>query len=142
MKFNTEKESIDWFVNRLQSKGWTKISSTQAYDKFSYYDVEAEYNGKRVRFELKRRNFNSDKFGDCMCEYSKYRKFLLGIELGEFSKGYLVSLFEDKMVLSDITRPRSIMFKDCPSTTEFENNNYIEKKTVHYGQEIIKDYEE
>lgn len=134
MKFLTEKDSIDYFVKRLEKSGYTNINPTQASNKFCYYDISAEKNGTIFRFELKRRNYPSTRFGDSICEKWKYDNFIEGIRKGEFHKGILVSLFEDCFTMDDITKPYDVDFIYANKTTEFANRNIVEKTMVHYNQ--------
>lgn len=134
MTFNTEKDSIDYFCKRLEQAGYNNINPTQATNKYCYYDIQAEKNNIIFRFELKRRNYTSDRFGDSICEKWKYDNFVDEINKGIFQKGVLVSLFSDILTLDDITKPYDIDYIYANKTTEFENRNIVEKTMVHYKQ--------
>lgn len=141
MKFLTEKDSIDYFVKRLESKGFTNVNPTQSENQYSYYDIESEYRGVKIRWELKRRNYLSTKFGDSICERYKFESFVDGIRNGEFDKGYLVSFFDDILTIDDITKPCDVDFIYANKTTEFANRNVVEKAMCHYKQTNKYKYE-
>lgn len=134
MKFQTEKQSIDFFTTQLTQSGFTNIDCTQVDDKFCYYDINATYGNNRVRFELKNRseNLKSTTYGDSMIELYKYGKFVDDIVNNKISMGYVVSLFEDIYTIHRITDLHSIDQKNCPSTTYFENTNKKDKYCVTY----------
>lgn len=134
MKFHTEKGSIDFFKTQLIQSGFTSVDCTQVTDKYCYYDIQAEYNNKKCRFELKNRseNLKSTTYGDSMIELYKYGKFVDDIVNNKISMGYVVSLFEDIYTIHRITDLHSIDQKNCPSTTYFENTNKKDKYCVTY----------
>lgn len=140
MKFATEQDSIDYLVNRLESKGWVNINPTQSTNPYAYYDIEAEYNGVKVRWECKRRNYKSDKFGDSIMEKYKYDHFIEDIRKGEIDKAFLVSFFEDCLTIDDITYPYDVDFIYANRTTDFSNRNIVQKTMVHYKQDYKYDY--
>lgn len=134
MKFLTEKDSIDYFCKRLEQAGYENINPTQSSDKYCYYDIQAEKNNIKYRFELKRRNYTSNKFGDSICEKWKYDNFVDDIRNGLFNRGVLVSFFDDVFTMDDITKPYDVDFIYANKTTEFENRDIVEKTMVHYKQ--------
>lgn len=135
MKFQTEQDSIDFFRNQLEYSGFTSINATQALDQYSFYDISANYKNKKYKFELKRRDMTSEKYGDSVIEFSKYQKFASEIESGEIRNGFVVSFFDDIYTIDSITSTHKIDQKICPTTTEFENNNKKNKWLVHYQQQ-------
>lgn len=140
MKFSTEQDSINYFVKRLESKGWENINPTQASNSYCYYDIEATYKGKLVRFELKRRNYKSDRFGDSIMEKYKYDNFVEDMRKGVFARGVLVSFFEDCFTIDDVSYPYDVDFVYANKTTDFENRNIVQKTMVHYKQEYKYNY--
>lgn len=138
MTFFTEQESINFFINWLEEKGFTNIVRPE--DQFSYYDLEAEYKHPKMgitkwRFELKRRNIESTKFNDSIIEKSKYDKFIEDIRVGVFDEGRVVTFFKDCMVIDNIKNAKDVTFKMAGATTEFENTKVIEKTFVHFNQD-------
>lgn len=140
MKFLTEQDSINYFVKRLESNGWENVTPTQALNKYSYYDIDATWGNTRVRFELKRRNYPSDKFGDSICEHWKFSNFVEGIRKNEFDKGFLVSFFDDCFTVDDITKPYDVDIIYANKTTDFENRDIVQKNMCHYKQEYKYNY--
>ena len=124
MKFHTEKGSIDFFKTQLIQSGFTSVDCTQA-----------EYHNKKCRFELKRRDMTSDKYGDSVLELSKYANFIEDIVNEKIYKGFVVSFFDDIYTIDDITHNHFLDQKKAPATTEFENTNKKNKWFVHYQQE-------
>lgn len=140
MKFHTEKGSIDFFRTQLIQSGFTSVDCTQVEDKYCYYDIQAEYNNKKCRFELKRRDMTSDKYGDSVLELSKYANFIEDIVNEKIYKGFVVSFFDDIYTIDDITHNHFVDQKKAPATTEFENTNKKNKWFVHYQQEKKFEY--
>lgn len=136
MVFNTERESIAWFMGFLEGKGFINIKETQSEDKFCYYDIEAELPTKkgitRWRFELKRRNFDSEKYGDTIIEKSKYDKFVEDIRNGIMEQGRIVSFFTDVMVIDNVLNAYDVDFKMSGKTTDFNDKRLVQKTFVHY----------
>lgn len=135
MKFQTELDSIKFFCNQLEYSGFTSVDCTQVEDKYCYYDIQATYNNKKCRFELKRRDMTSDKYGDSVLEFSKYGKFVDDIVNEKIYKGFVVSFFDDIYTIDDITHNHFLDQKKAPATTEFENTNKKNKWFVHFKQE-------
>lgn len=140
MKFQTEKESIDYFCNQLEYSGFTGIDCTQVTDKYSYYDISATYKEKKCRFELKRRDLNSYDYGDSIIELSKYGKFIDDIVNEKINHGFVVSFFNDVYTIDNITHTHSIDQWMANATTEFENRNKKTKWFVRYQQEKKFEY--
>ena len=135
MKFKTEKASIEYFCERLESSGFTAIRQTQSLNQFSYYDISATYRGKTYHFELKRRNSHSSKYGDSVIEYHKFQHFVDDISNGYITNGFVVSFFNDIYTIDIITHNHTIKFKEGAATTEFENKEIKKKVFVCYSQE-------
>ena len=135
MKFSTEQDSIDFFTTQLQFSGFTNINATQSLDKYSFYDVYADFKNKKCKFELKRRDKDSTDFNDSIIEMSKYANFLNEIVNGEIDKGYVVSFFNDIYTIDDILSNHSIKSYQANQTTEFENRQKVDKWFVCYKQE-------
>ena len=140
MKFQTEQGSIEFFKNQLIQSGFTSVDCTQVEDKYCYYDIQAEYHNKKCRFELKRRDMSSDKYGDSVLELFKYANFIEDIVNQKIYKGFVVSFFDDIYTIDDITNSHSIQLKQAPATTEFGNTKKKDKWFVHYTQEKKFEY--
>lgn len=119
---------------RLANKGWTNIKSTQETDPFCYYDIEAEYKGKKFRIECKRRNYESNHFGDSICEEWKYNKFKEDYGKGLIDGALLVSFFSDVFTIDNIFEPFDIDYVWANKTTDFANRKIVRKSMVHYKQ--------
>lgn len=135
MKFQTEQDSIDFFTTQLTTSGFTNINATQSLDKYSFYDVYADYKNKKCKFELKRRDKDSTDFGDSVIEMSKYANFLNEIVNGQIDQGYVVSFFNDIYTIDSILNTHTIKSYQANQTTEFENRKKVDKWFVCYNQE-------
>lgn len=138
--FKNEQESINYFVKRLNKAGYQNINATQSSDKFCYYDIEAERNGKKFRFELKRRNFGVDQYDDHLMECSKLVKFESAIKSGEIDAAYLISLCFDGIKISHVLNWAYKDIVKAPQTTDFNRNNYVDKSFVHYTKYHVERY--
>lgn len=140
--FGTEQESIVFFCRFLKDKGYTDINPTQSKDQFSYYDIDATYMGKRFRFELKRRDMMSGLHNDSVIETHKYKKFQTAKEKNEYDFGYLVSFFWDCFTISPIKESNIIGIKHTKGsrTTDFENDEIINKEFVRFNQNVKRNY--
>lgn len=138
MKFTTEKESIDYIKECLLRSGYTAVDCTQSTNPYCYYDMDClRPLGKEMplkyRFELKRRDLDSEHFGDCIIESSKYVHMIKALNKEEIDKAFIINLFNDCWTISDIeTGLCDITCKNAKHTTEFEDNMIIEKIMVHF----------
>lgn len=135
MKFKTELESIEFFCHQLEYSGFTNVQATQLINQYCHYDVQATYNNKKCRFELKRRDFESFTYNDSVIEYSKYKEFVEDIINGQIYKGFVVSFFNDIYTIDDICSEHTLSIKQAAKTTEFDQHAKINKTFVHYQQE-------
>lgn len=135
MKFQTELDSIKFFCNQLEYSGFTGVQATQYVDQYSYYDIQAKWGKKKVRFELKRRDLESDTYNDSVIEYFKYQEFVKDITNGQIDKGYVVSFFNNLYTIDDICSEHTLSIKQAAKTTEFDQNYKINKTFVHYKQQ-------
>lgn len=140
MKFQTEQESIDYFCNQLEYSGFTGVQATQYVNQYSYYDIQAKWGKKKVRFELKRRDLESDTYNDSVIEYSKYKEFVEDITNGQIDRGYVVSFFNDIYTIDNICSEHTLSIKQSPKTTEFDQKTKINKTFVHYKQQTKFQY--
>lgn len=141
MVFHTEKESIDFFVSFLEEKGFYSINATQSENQFSYYDIEAELNSKKWRFELKNRSerLKSTDFNDSIMEVYKYKKFKE--EENEYDYGRIVSFFNDCFTISDVFNPIGIEKRMAKKSTYFDDKTIVEKNYITYKQERKFNYD-
>lgn len=129
MKFTTEKESLDYVESFLSRMGFTEIHQTQSDNQFEHYDISAMFKGKKCFFELKRRHFNHDKYNDVIVEDYKYFHLLDDIVNGVADKCYIVTLFDDILVINNIEDSMPVFInRESAKSTEFENKNIVEKK--------------
>lgn len=140
MKFQTELDSIKFFCNQLEYSGFTGVQATQYVNQYSYYDIQAKWGKKKVRFELKRRDLESDTYNDSVIEYYKYNEFVKDITNGVIDKGYVVSFFNDLYTIDDIFNEHTLSIKQANKTTEFDQNEKVNKVFVHYQQEKKFEY--
>lgn len=138
MRFASEEESKQYFVQYLKLKGYTNIHPTT--QRYAYYDIEAEYNGMRYRFELKQRDFDSTKYGDSMMEVYKYNRFKEDHDKGLFDKGVLISLFNDCMTSSDVFNQKEDLYRVCPNSKDMIHYYKKSKHCVTYKQEKKYEY--
>lgn len=141
MVFHTENESIDYFVSFLKNKGFYSINATQSENQFSYYDIEAELNSKKWRFELKNRSerLKSTDFNDSIMEVYKYKKFKE--EKDEYDYGRIVSFFNDCFTISDVFNPIGIEKRMAKKSTYFDDKTIVEKNYITYKQERKFNYD-
>ena len=131
-KFKTEQESIEYFKSELEGRGFTHIVPTSKIDKFAYYDIDAEKDDKKYRFELKNRDLLSTTYNDAVIEVHKYNEFVSHKD--EYDYGVLVSFFEDCFTLSDINKWFKTSVKMGTHTTDFDDKKMITKHFLHYHQ--------
>lgn len=134
MTFQTEKDSIDFFVTQLETSGFTDISTTQATNLYCHYDVSAQWGKKKVVFELKRRNFSSNKYGDSSIEASKFVKLERDKRDGNIFNGYVVSFFDDIYTIDSIGEGYNIRSVNCSKTTEFADQTKEDKLLICFPQ--------
>lgn len=134
MTFQTEKDSIDFFVTQLQISGFTDICATQATNQFCHYDVSAQWGKKKVVFELKRRNFSSNKYGDSSIEANKFVKLEKDKRDGTIYDGFVVSFFMDIYTIDSIGAEYTIRSVNCPKTTEFADHTKEDKLLICFPQ--------
>lgn len=138
-KFNTESESISYFIGWLEQRGFTDIDPTQGKDKYCYYDIDAVKDNKRYRFELKVRDMSSTRYGDAICEQHKYNEFMAHRD--EYDAALLVSFYRDCFTLSNIKNWVRTERKWANKTTDFSNNEMILKDFMIYKQEKKIEYD-
>lgn len=134
MTFQTEKDSIDFFVTQLETSGFTDISATQATNQYCHYDVSAKWGKKKVVFELKRRNFSSNKYGDSSIEANKFVKLEKDKRDGTIYDGFVVSFFMDIYTIDSIGGEYTIRSVNCPKTTEFADQTKEDKLLICFPQ--------
>lgn len=138
MEFTTEQQSKDYFKKVLTKKGFTDINEPE--DQFCYYDLQANKDNKVYRFELKRRRMNSTKHNDGIMEAHKYRKFYQ--EKDQYDYAFLVSMFYDKIGISDIKHPVETIARFASKTTDFDNNQVVEKQMIRYNLHKLIEYDD
>lgn len=134
MTFQTEKDSINFFVTQLEVSGFTNICATQATNQYCHYDISATWGKKKVVFELKRRNFSSNKYGDSTIEANKFVRLEKDKRDGSIYDGYVVSLFSDIYTIDSIGGEYTIRSVNCAKTTEFEDHSKEDKLLICFLQ--------
>lgn len=132
-KFNTESASIQYLIKELTKRGYTDIHATQTANQFEHYDVSATHPlGYKYEMEVKRRYFDSTKYGDTVIEQSKYNKFLNDKWLDNIDGAWVVTMFNDCWTISNALQPIFTSEKEVQHTTEFGDSQKVKKTFMHY----------
>lgn len=119
----------------LADAGFTDIRDTNEISETFFVDIIAKKGAHQYGFEVKERSFPSDKYGDVMCEVSKYDRAKQAIDGGFLRAVYLVSVFSDNsLAISNIMHGRPEKH-ECPHHTILDGHEVIEKQTLHIPQE-------
>lgn len=142
MKFKTEDESIVYLINQLVKSGYTDVECTSGESKFSHYDVRSKnpINGTSQEYEIKRRDFKSDKYEDCIMEDIKYHSFLNDKHNGDTDTGWLVNFYDDCWTVSDVYNPINFTKTIASHCTEFKDKKKIIKGYYHYKFDYRYEY--
>lgn len=101
------------------------------------YDLKGiDKNGQLWLFNLKQRYFASDKYGDLMMDKSNYDTLLWAQSNNPNSKVAYVQFFTDKIFISNL-QGWSELSLNCPKTTRFSDNRYVQKTVVKKDQNAI-----
>lgn len=138
--FETEKDSIDFTIQFLEKRGFKNIIPTQESDRFCYYDLQAEKNDKKYRFEVKRRKMDSTVFNDAIIEQYKYDKFIDSLNKKEIDYACLITYFTDCITVSNISKPKYKFNALIQHQTEFNDHNKINKNIISYNQDKKYEY--
>lgn len=133
MKFETEKQSIEYVCDCLASSGYTNIHYTQIDDEFCHYDIWCNAREKKYFLECKRRNFQSDKYGDAIIEETKYNDYITAKNNKEIDGAWVVTLFDDCWTVSNAFTPFKTTEKFVQHTTEFADHTKVLKRFKHYN---------
>ena len=102
----------------------------QYYDEYSYFDCKSKY----AIVELKHRDFELNRYTDYILERDKYKR-LMKEAFDNRKKFWYINSFESGEIIGwNVTN--LYLFKQmppiqtlmCPATTEFDNNEKIEKE--------------
>jgi len=102
----------------------------QYYDEYSYFDCKSKY----AIVELKHRDFELNRYTDYILERDKYKR-LMKEAFDNRKKFWYINSFESgenigwnvtNLYLFNQMPPISTLM--CPATTEFDNNEKIEKE--------------
>lgn len=78
----------------------------------------------------------STTYNDHMLEEVKYKSILNRIDKGEFSRCYLISLFDDDVIcVSNVQNYKRRMNKKCPNET-VGDNRLVDKMCMIYNQDM------
>lgn len=137
--FQLEDEGKTWFISYLKKKGWTNIKDTDDDSIYAHCDLEAEYKGRKVIFEMKNRDFFSYNWGDTEFNLDKY-EFLMN---SPYDAAF-VTFWMDKWCIIDVKRlPPTRIYEKMAQKSHRWNREKIMKKFVNWSIEDIKllDYE-
>lgn len=132
--FNLENEGKVWLIDFLRHKGWENIKDSDDISQFSHYDLMAEYNGRKVIFELKTRDFFSYDWGDTEFNYDKYSYLYNSPYDAAF-----VTFWMDKWCIIDVKRQKPTrIYEKMAQKSHRWNREKIMKKFVNWSIDGIK----
>ena len=100
------------------------------------YDVKGLKNGCNYLFNLKQRDFNSTKYGDLVMDKADFEALEWAKkQSGENTKILYAQFFKDNTLFITNDQGWSVLKRSCPTTTRFEQNNYIEKTLMQKMQD-------
>lgn len=140
---NTEQETLKYFKRILEQSGYTNVELTQDKNQYCTYDLTATNPllNKHYVFELKRRNFPSDKYNDSVLELSKYIDYTKLYHTDDIDGAYLVTFFTDKWTISDALTPIGYETVQAPKHTELPDKSFKEKVMMKYKPFLTYGYE-
>lgn len=102
----------------------------QYYDEYSYFDCKSKY----AIVELKHRDFELNRYTDYILERDKYKRLMKEAfdnrkkfwYINSFESGEIIGWNVTNLYLFNQMPPISTLM--CPTTTEFDNNEKIEKE--------------
>ena len=97
------------------------------------YDIAAVSESNDVYlFNVKQRNFHSGKYGDLTMDENDFNSLQWVKEKlegeGINAKGVYIQFFADNVMFIANDEDWGILLKNCPTTTRFGNNDYIQKR--------------
>ena len=93
-------------------------------------------NGCNYLFNLKQRDFNSTKYGDLVMDKADFEALEWAKkQSGENTKILYAQFFKDNTLFITNDQGWSELKRSCPTTTRFEQNNYIEKTLMQKMQD-------
>lgn len=127
-------EGKDWFMDFLRRHKFSNIIDTDSYDRYQHWDIEGEFKGEKVLFELKSRDFPSYKYGDVTIDYSKVQHLE---ESG--CRGVIVYFWSDRWCMIDLkTHPYTIIRQMTRSNTRFGGARMIERPWAVWSLDKIR----
>ena len=132
MKFVTEEDSINFFTEQLKKSGFTNITKT---DMYCPWDIEALRDGKLYIYELKRKRYSTQSFGDNIMEEYKLDKMLNRSE-----NAYLVSFYTDCWCINNIRENHDIIEKYANKTTQW-GGPLVKKRFLSYKIQLVHKYD-
>ena len=103
--FSTDIEGTKYLASYLTNKGFTNVKDM--HGAHQEWDVEADWEGTTYTFECKMRKWDSDKFGDSICEPEKIHK------CPDSKHAYLVNFFTDCFTIIPFTAEHIVLHMMC-----------------------------
>ncbi len=130
--FSNTSEGKEFLMDLLRTNGFNNVVETTRYE---HWDIEGEYGGEKWFFELKNRDFTSDRYGDVAINYDKY----INLKNTE-GRAILVYFWLDCWIMLDIKSltPSRIFTNKTTRTTRFDDRSIIDKKWVSWDLKDMK----
>lgn len=103
--FSADVEGTKYLAAYLTKKGFTNV--TDMHGRHEEWDLEADWHGTTYTFECKMRKWDSDKFGDSICEPEKIYK------CPNYKHAYLVNFFTDCFTIIPFTAEHTVQHMMC-----------------------------
>lgn len=103
--FVGDVEGTKYLAAYLTKKGFTNVKDM--HDKHEEWDIEADWQGTTYTFECKMRKWDSEKWGDSICEPEKIDK------CPNPNHAYLVNFFTDCFTIIPFTAEHEVQHKMC-----------------------------
>lgn len=124
---STEDNSIEFFEDVLDQRGYKNITNLNDANPFSSADIYAERaDGEKFVFELKRRFITSTTYGDLICETDKYERMCK-----EYPNTHriLVNFFRDRWGCAVMSYSnREVEETYARKTTDFSDSRVVKKR--------------
>lgn len=124
--FEGDSEGTNYFKHYLENHNLTNVNITS--DPFAAWDIDATYNGNVYYFELKKRDIDSYKWGDSICEQHKVDA------VPDKNRAYLVNLFTDCITIIPLTAEHEVQHKRCQKTNNWDKTKVM-KNLLSYKNE-------
>lgn len=103
--FVEDVEGTKYLAEYLTNKGFTNVKDM--HNRHEEWDLEADWKGKTYTFECKMRKWDSERFGDSICEPEKMDK------CPNSKQAYLVNFFTDCFTIIPFTAEHQVLYQMC-----------------------------